>query len=62
MTKMVNKEMLDVWEAIRAIRNDVKQLQDTDKAMNLSFLNRSYDSIVERLDVLQREIEALKAR
>ena len=57
---VTDKDISDVWDAIRSIRTDIELLKKTDEAANIDFLQRSYTSIVERLDMMQQDIDALK--
>lgn len=57
---VTDKDLSDVWDAIRSIRTDIELLKKTDEAANIDFLQRSYTSIVERLDMMQQDIDALK--
>ena len=50
---VTDKDLSDVWDAIRSIRTDIEKLKKTDEAANIDFLQRSYTSIVERLDVMR---------
>lgn len=60
--RMATKDILDIWEAIRQMRADIKALQDASRDMNTEFLNRSYASIVERLDEMQKDVDTIKSR
>lgn len=57
---VTDKDISDIWDAIRSIRTDIELLKKTDEAANIDFLQRSYTSIVERLDMMQQDIDALK--
>lgn len=60
---MVNdKDMTDVWDAIRTIRKDIADLKQKDIEMNAEYLHRSYQSIVEKLEILQKDVDTLKSR
>ena len=62
ITKMATKDILDIWDAIRQIREDLKKLQDADRNINIEFLSRSYDSVVEKLELIQKDVDTLKSR
>lgn len=58
---MVNdKDLQDIWDSIRSIRTDIEKLKKIDEAVNVEFLLRSYQSITERLDVMQKDLDTLK--
>jgi uncharacterized protein YlzI (FlbEa/FlbD family) len=59
---VVDKDLNDIWDAIRSIRKDIDLLQKADQAINADFLKRSYDSIIERLEEMQKDIDTFKSR
>lgn len=59
---MVTKDILDLWDAIRMIRDDIESLKQKDIEINADFLHRSYQSIIEKLDVIQKDVDTLKSR
>jgi|GEM_PF-4964352 len=59
---MVTKDILDLWDAVRMIREDIETLKQKDIEINADFLHRSYQSISERLDIIQKDIDTLKSR
>lgn len=60
---MVNdKDMSDIWDAIRTMRKDISDLKQKDIEMNADYLHRSYQSIVEKLEVIQKDVDTLKSR
>jgi len=59
---MTTKDILDLWDAIRSIREDIEKLKKADQEINPDFLMRSYNSIVERLDAMQKDVDTFKSR
>jgi hypothetical protein len=59
---MATKDILDIWDAIRSIREDIEKLKKADQEINPDFLMRSYNSIVERLDAMQKDVDTFKSR
>lgn len=57
---MVTKDISDLWDAVKTMREDIKSLKKADETINADFLMRSYNSIVERLDVIQKDLDNLK--
>ena len=57
---VTDKDISDIWDAIRSIRTDIELLKKTDEGANIDFLQRSYTSIIERLDMMEQDIDALK--
>jgi hypothetical protein len=57
-----NKDITDLWDVVRSLREDIRKLQEADTAMNADFLRRSYESVVERLDTMQKDLDTLKSR
>ena len=57
---VTDKDISDIWDVIRSIRTDIDKLKKTDEAANIDFLQRSYTSIIERLDMMEQDIDALK--
>lgn len=55
-----DKDLQDIWDSIRSIRTDIEKLKKIDEAVNVEFLLRSYQSITERLDVMQKDLDTLK--
>ncbi len=60
--RMTTKDILDLWDAVRSIREDIEKLKKADQEINAEFLMRSYNSIVERLDVMQKDVDTVKSR
>lgn len=58
--RMATKDIMDIWDAIRSIREDIEKLKKADTEINSDFLNRSYQSVAERLDIMQKDIDTLK--
>lgn len=59
---MATKDIMDLWDVVRSLREDVKKLQQADTAMNADFLRRSYESVIEKLEMMQKEIDTIKSR
>ncbi len=57
---VTDKDLMDIWDAIRSIRTDVDRLRKADQAINAEFLIRSYNSVVERLDAMQKDLDTIK--
>lgn len=58
---MVNdKDIADLWDVIRSIRTDIDKLKKVDESANIDFLLRSYNSITEKLEVMQKDLDTLK--
>lgn len=57
---MTEKDIADIWDAIRSIRLDIDKLRKANETVNADFLARSYTSIVEKLEVVQKDIDTLK--
>lgn len=58
---MVNdKDIADIWDSIRSIRADIDKLKKADEAVNADFLARSYTSIVEKLEVMQKDLDTIR--
>lgn len=57
---MVAEYNNDIWEAIRSIRVEIANLKKADEAINADYLLRSYNSIIERLELMQKDIDSVK--
>lgn len=57
---MVSEYNNDIWEAIRSIRVDIAKLKKADEDINAEFLIRSYNSIIEKLELMQKDIDSIK--
>lgn len=57
---MATKDILDIWDAIRSIRDDIAKIKDQNMPGSIDFLNRSYSSIIERLEAMQKDFDSLK--
>lgn len=57
-----DKDLDDLWDAIRSIRKDIDALQKADQAINADFLQRSYNSVIEKLELIQKDVDDVKSR
>lgn len=61
MTTM-DKDISDIWDAIRAMRKDIADLKQKDIEINADYLYRSYESLTEKLEIIQKDVDTFKSR